>query len=115
MPKRYSIVGTQFTGVPENFMAARQPGEPVVLIREPDNQYDTRAVAVWIDGIRVGYIPKNQNAEIAAKIDRQTNQMALDQAPDFVALSCAPITRQFPAKFVRSPNSGFPQVEVSDD
>ncbi len=109
MPKSYSIVGTQFTGTPKSFLAGLQPGTAAVLIREPTNKYDGNAVAVWIEGRRVGYIPKAQNVTLAQYIDQagvgQVDGgalMAMDQNA----------TRAITAKFTRSPNSGFPMVEV---
>jgi hypothetical protein len=33
------------------------------LIREPDNPYDTHAVAVWVDGKRVGYLSRSDALE----------------------------------------------------
>lgn len=103
MPKNYSIVGTQ-NYVDERFMMELKPGTPVLLVREPTNQYDPAAVAVFIDGKRIGYIPKKQNGVISQFIDQQgrTETIAQDSA----------LHRTLPAKFIRSPNSGFPMVEV---
>lgn len=104
MPKQYSIVGTQFTGVSENFMQSLKPGQEALLVREPTNKFDPMAVAVYIGATRIGYIPKKQNGVLAQFIDQKgaTVTLAQDSAP----------SRTLPAKFVRSPNSGFPMVEV---
>lgn len=104
MPKQYSIVGTQFTGVSENFMQSLKPGQDALLVREPTNQYDSMAIAVYVGNHRIGYIPKKQNKVLAQFIDQQgrAETMAFDQQ----------LHRTLPCKFVRSPNSGFPMVEV---
>lgn len=114
MQKRtYSIVGMNHTGK-EAFVAALETGKPVLLVREPENKFDKRAIAVWIDGERVGYVPRNQNGILSNFIDQvgqPWEQPALaqdgtDPAPTVVW------ERTLEARFVRSPNSGFPLVEV---
>ena len=104
MPKSYSIVGTQFTGVSENFMQSLKSGQDLLLVREPTNQFDPMAIAVYAGTQRIGYIPKKQNKVLAQFIDQQgrTEKIAQDAA----------LSRTLPAKFVRSPNSGFPMIEV---
>jgi hypothetical protein len=103
--KTYSIVGMNFTKT-ESIVAALLPGHPVTLVREPINPFDPLAVAVWVDGRRVGYIPKKQNSALAQFIDQAGEPMALDSATT--------AERTIPAKFVRSANSGYPMVEVSE-
>lgn len=123
MTNRYSIVGTQFTGLPESFISAIAPGTDVMLVREPTNQYDPNAVAVWIDGKRIGYVPRKQNAGLAERIDASGQDWAEPDRPTHVSLATdgtmtlgteRTIYRAIPAKFVRSPNSGFPMVEVQE-
>ena len=105
--KTYSIVGMEHRGSVD-FVAKLMPGTEATLIREPNNPFDVFAVAVWIDGKHVGYIPKKQNVALANRIDANGDaQLALD------SLS-TPSGKTLPAKFVRSPNSGFPLVEVSE-
>lgn len=41
---------------------------PVMLVPEPDNEYDSCAIAVLIDGIKVGYIPSDENEHLLKKI-----------------------------------------------
>lgn len=106
MPNRYSIVGTQFTGLSEAFMASLKSGSSALLVREPANPYDPNAVAVYVDGKRIGYVPKKQNGILAQYIDQQGGIMQL-------AMDAAPTTEKAIAgTFIRSPNSGFPMVEV---
>ncbi len=105
--KRYSIVGMNYVKT-EDFVAALKVGTPVTLVREPDNQHDKNAVAVWVDGRKVGFVPKNQNAALAQFIDQ-----AGEPAPPPMALdSAGPGPRAISATFTRSPNSAYPQVEV---
>ena len=111
--KTYSIVGIEHTKK-EDFVAALQAGKPVVLVREPNNKYDRNAVAVWIDGERVGYIPRKQNSVLAGFIDQVgTPWEQPGMAQDGVTPTPAAVwDKSLPAKFVRSPNSGFPLVEL---
>lgn len=99
----------------EAIVAALTPGAVVALVREPENKFDKNAVAVWVDGKRVGYIPKATNRELATMIDAKGRKwtapapvLGLDEkAPEPATLHMA-----VDAKFVRSPNSGYPQVEL---
>ena len=46
------------------------PGAPLRLMREPENDYDTRAVAVWTqDGRKLGYVPRIDNQALANLMD----------------------------------------------
>jgi uncharacterized protein YbaR (Trm112 family) len=40
------------------------------LLREPDNPHDPRAVAIYHQDDRIGYVPRNRNREIADRLDR---------------------------------------------
>ena len=105
---KYSIVGTGHRNSTE-FLANLKIGTPVKLVREPSNGYDPNAIMVWIDGNHVGYIPKKQNAALAQFIDQTGEPCIITgtlEKPGHAS------NRAIEAKFVRSPNSGFPQVEV---
>jgi hypothetical protein len=103
--RTYSIVGMNYIKT-EEIVAALKGGEPVTLVREPNNEHDKNAVAVWFDGQRVGYIPKKQNLVLAQFIDQQpSRKMAMDTS------AFEPV-KSIDATFVRSPNSGYPMVEV---
>ena len=112
----YSIVGMNHRKA-EAFVAALKPGAEVTLAREPDNKFDKNAVMVWIDGVHVGYIPKNQNAALAAQIDLLGDKyfvepgkiLAFDEKPQ----ANTTVRRAVVAKFVRSPNSGYPMVALA--
>jgi hypothetical protein len=104
--KTYSIVGTG--NYAPTVLAATQPGTAVKLLREPSNGYDQLAIMVWIDSgaagyIHVGYIPKKQNVALAQFID----QTAEKWSPPSGVVGAA-----IDAKFIRSPNSSYPQVLV---
>jgi hypothetical protein len=43
--------------------------EPLTLVREPSNQFDTNAVQVWARGTHLGYVSSKQNATLARFID----------------------------------------------
>lgn len=45
-------------------------GDPLALIREPDNPYDHRAVRVEWQGVMLGYLPRAENEAVAAALDR---------------------------------------------
>lgn len=105
--RTYSIVGMNYIKT-EDIVAALKPGAAITLVREPNNEHDKNAVAVWANGQRVGYIPKKQNLVLAQFIDQQPiRSMAFDSGTGFKT-----DVRAVDAKFVRSPNSGYPMVEV---
>jgi hypothetical protein len=105
--RTYSIVGMNYIKT-EGVVAALAVGTAVTLVREPQNVHDKNAVAVYVGIQRVGYIPKKQNLVLAAFIDQQPlRSMAFDAGTGFTAN-----VRAVDAKFVRSPNSGYPMVEV---
>lgn len=45
-------------------------GEPLALLREPDNPYDANAVRVEWQSKRLGYVPRRENAALAWALDR---------------------------------------------
>lgn len=112
MPKSYSIVGMEHQHAVE-FIGSLEPGVAAVLIREPTNKFDANAVAVWISGRRVGYVPKAQNKVLAPFID-QNGQMS--SIGGIIAMDGKVIEGNFgnsiAAKFIRSPNSGYPMIQV---
>jgi hypothetical protein len=112
MPKTYPVVGTQWSDVPEQFVADLKAGTPVLLVRQPDNPKDANAIAIYVEGKRIGYVPRNQNKVLAQFIDQQGDEVnvATGIAQDGALTSV--VQRGIPATFVRSPNSGFPMVEV---
>jgi len=47
-------------------------GDVLTLVREPENPYDPRAVRVEWRGRKLGYLPRRENAAVAAEMDRGT-------------------------------------------
>ena len=45
-------------------------GEPLTLVREPENPYDMNAVRVDWNGHPLGYVPRAENAAVARQMDR---------------------------------------------
>lgn len=45
------------------------PGQALTLVREPDNPHDALAVRLEWQGEKLGYVPREHNAEIAARLD----------------------------------------------
>jgi hypothetical protein len=43
---------------------------PLTLIAEPSNRHDARAVVVKHNGIKIGYVPRDQNAAFASLLSR---------------------------------------------
>jgi len=49
-------------------------GDEIVLIREPDNKYDSNAIKVCsLQEHQIGYIPKNTAKQISKEIDSKRN------------------------------------------
>jgi len=45
-------------------------GDHLQLVREPDNPYDANAVRVEWHGVKLGYVPRRDNAAVARQMDR---------------------------------------------
>ena len=45
-------------------------GDPLKLVREPDNPYDANAVRVEWRGRKLGYLARRDNAAVARQLDR---------------------------------------------
>lgn len=58
-------------------------GQPLALIREPENPHDSQAIRIEWRGEKVGYVPRPDNAELAAQIDAGATFAA--RIGDFVA------------------------------
>ncbi len=64
----FFVAGYQFHDGPrvEHQLA---PGIELQARREPDNPYDTRAIALWLDGLMIGYVPRRANRVPARMVD----------------------------------------------
>lgn len=47
-------------------------GDALTLVREPDNRHDAQAIRVEWRGRQLGYLPRAENAPVAAAMDRGT-------------------------------------------
>ena len=45
-------------------------GEPLELVREPDNPHDANAVRIEWRGRKLGYVPRSENGALAWAMDR---------------------------------------------
>ena len=45
------------------------PGDKVRLVREPTNRFDPNAIGVWLDEGQVGYLNRDDAAELAGHLD----------------------------------------------
>lgn len=44
-------------------------GDPLTLVREPDNPHDANAIRVEWRGHKLGYVPRRDNAHLARQMD----------------------------------------------
>ena len=63
------LAGFQFHEAPV-LWEEMKVGDPLVLRREPDNQFDANAVRVEWRGRMIGYLPRAENRAVAAEMDR---------------------------------------------
>ena len=49
-----------------------KPGDRLDLVREPGNSHDPNAVRVEWRGVKLGYVPRRDNASVARQMDRGT-------------------------------------------
>jgi hypothetical protein len=63
------LAGFQYHAAPALWTELRI-GEPLTLVREPDNAHDANAVRVEWRGRMIGYLPKAENRAVAAEMDR---------------------------------------------
>ncbi len=74
-PKRkiFDVVGEAATNSDgrkrQDILCDVEPGDSVLLVREPHNAYDPNAVAVTVDGETVGFIPRQDAALLAPVLD----------------------------------------------
>ena len=45
-------------------------GDPLTLVREPDNPHDPKAIRVEWHGEKLGYLPRAENRSVAEELDR---------------------------------------------
>ncbi len=57
------------TKAAEHFLAGLKMGQKVVLVAEPDNPCDKKAIAAYIDYKRIGYIARENTDEVSTLLD----------------------------------------------
>lgn len=71
--KIFDIVGeagTTRSGEPrQKVLLGCEPGDPVELLREPDNKFDANAILVLWGNEDIGYLPRDDAALVAPHID----------------------------------------------
>ena len=53
-----------------NLWGEIRPGDPLTLVREPDNPHDRNAVRVEWRSFKLGYVPRAENEAVARQLDR---------------------------------------------
>lgn len=105
----YTITGIRFqmagesleekTKTAESFVAKLKKGQLVILMAEPENPFDTNAIAAYIDYERVGYINKEETADVYPLLDEQHQCDAQVERTDghvtfFISIPGAPDTQR---------------------
>lgn len=67
--KEFSIVGSSFRPGASNLIKRLRQGQLLLLVREPNNQYDKNAVLVVWGNRALGYLPRGLAAKIAPILD----------------------------------------------
>jgi hypothetical protein len=52
------------------FWREMKAGDRLELVREPENPYDAGAIRVEWRGVKLGYVPRRDNAAVARQMDR---------------------------------------------
>lgn len=75
-----ALVGTRFRGEAALRLLAELPkGEPLILLREPDNPHDPNAVQVWARGTHIGYLKGTQCRPVARAMDAAARVDSVEQ------------------------------------
>ena len=69
---QFPIAGFQYYQGKEVIIRLRENDE-LVLLAEPDNQYDKYAVEVYYQSVKLGYIPKKENRHISRILQKGSN------------------------------------------
>ena len=67
--RQVTIVGSSFYPGASNWLAKLGPGQPLRVVREPENEHDKNAIAVYIFQQKLGHLPRGFAAEIAPLMD----------------------------------------------
>ena len=67
---RCYVRGLQYRDVPAGFLDGLTAPQPLDLMKEPTNPHDRRAIAVYASGVKVGYLPREDNLILEKLIRR---------------------------------------------
>jgi len=67
---RAYLRGIQFNDLPDFYAEDLEPPQALDLVREPDNRRDRKAVAVYHNGLKLGYLPQEDNVVLSKLIRR---------------------------------------------
>ena len=63
------IAGTSYRENIARIEPSLETGQLLRMVREPENEYDSLAVAVYVNDFKLGYVPMAQNEVIARLMD----------------------------------------------
>jgi hypothetical protein len=63
------LAGAQYYATQAQWQNMRV-GDALNLVREPDNPHDANAIRVEWQGLKLGYLPRAENAAVASEMDR---------------------------------------------
>lgn len=67
--RQVQIMGSSFYPGAGNWLAKMRPGQQLRVEREPTNQYDPNAVAVYLFQQKLGHFPRGFASEVAPLMD----------------------------------------------
>ena len=90
-----NLTDDERTAAAEQFLAELKRGQRVVLMAEPDNPFDSKAIAAYINYEHIGYIARENTDEVSALLDSNGQCDALVEQTDshvtfFVSIPGAP-------------------------
>lgn len=75
-------------------LEAANVGDPVELVKEPDNEFDKYAVKVCYNGVHVGYIPRDLSREVSNNFER-IQKAVIRSAISFTRIPCLNIEIEY--------------------
>lgn len=64
------LAGSQYLNLEDHVLPKLHENDPLVLMREPNNQFDEHAISVYTTGgLKLGYLPKNNNLILSRLMD----------------------------------------------
>lgn len=64
------LAGSQYLDLEDHILPKLRENDPLVLVREPNNQFDEHAISVYTTGgLKLGYLPKKNNLILSRLMD----------------------------------------------